>query len=354
MTATDNIAFSLHVATLVCHLYEERFGKVPDLGYLYRRALFSSFVTFVHSDISSEVKSRIRSRRPDLYERFHSATYERIAAWELPDFFARDLKAYWNADPSKELEERIFQFSKNWVSYQEAFVNDRVYLRSFEHPLSDIRKRFFADEFADLRELLKLEPSDHGESERFLMAIRRLQASFRWNRMRRSYPVSVMSHLFSIFFLSYLLGNIEGVSAERVTDFMKTALYHDIPEAITGDIITPTKKSVDGLETLIAEIEVEMFDEYLFDFIANRPFAADLKKRMLDPWNCDGGETVKLADVFSALFEAKIEVSANPEFAEAYRRIRRDLHRKYGRPSVDFLFRNGVEPFEENLEEVMG
>jgi putative hydrolase of HD superfamily len=209
------------------------------------------------------------------------------------------------------------------------------------------------EEYPEFLEYLKLDASEHSQNEKFLLSVRRLQSSFRWNRMRRQYPVSVMSHLFFIFFLSYIIGNVEEKTPSEVTDMMKTALYHDIPEAITGDIITPTKKSVAGFEELIAEVEVEMLDEYLLDFIRERSFFADLRKRMLEPWSCKNGDLVKLADVFSALFEAKIEGTANHEFAEVYRRVRRDLHKKFGRPSVDFLFRNGVDPFEENLEEIL-
>ncbi len=133
---------------------------------------------------------------------------------------------------------------------------------------------------------------------------------------------------------------------------MTTALYHDIPEAITGDVITPTKKSVPGFEELLSEIEEEMLDEYLIEHIRHQPFAAELKKRMLFPWECEHGNLVKLADVFSALFEAKIEVANSVEFDHVYRKIRKALH-KFPNPSVNFLFRFGVDPFEENLEEVL-
>jgi putative hydrolase of HD superfamily len=209
------------------------------------------------------------------------------------------------------------------------------------------------EEDSEFLDYLKFDTAEHSENEKFLLAIRRLQSSFRWNRMRRQYPVSVMSHLFFVFFLSYAIGNVEGKNVDEVTDMMKTALYHDIPEAITGDIITPTKKSVPGFEELIAEVEVEMLDEYLLDFMRGHGFLEDLRKRMLEPWSCENGKLIKMADVFSALFEAKIEAPVSYEFAEVYRRVRHDLHKRFESPSVGYLFRNGVDPFEENLEEIL-
>lgn len=259
---------------------------------------------------------------------------------------------YRSQNPEKVLEERIYQFSKNWVSYQEAYTSNFVYFRSYERPLADIRARYLSNEYEDLRPFLALDPVDHGENEQYLLSIRRLQSSFRWNHMRRTHPVSVMSHLFFIFFITYVIGNAEGLSEEETTDIMTTALYHDIPEAITGDVITPTKKSVPGFEELLSQIEEEMLDEYLIEHIRSKPFAAELKERMLNPWNCAHGNLVKLADVFSALFEAKIEVPNSVEFAHVYRKIRRNLH-KFENPSVNYLFRNGIDPFEENLEEIL-
>lgn len=352
VTATDNVAFSLHVVYLVARLYEAETGVTPDIGYLYRRALYSSFSTFLHSDISNEVKQMVKAKNPAIHQKLSDVAYDRLLAWDLPDFMERDVNAFRRPDPSKALEEKIFQFSKNWVSYQEAFTSNFVYFRAYERPLADIRARYLSPEYAELRPLLALDPVEHGESERYLLTIRRLQSSFRWNHMRRTNPVSVMSHLFFIFFITYVIGNVEGLSDEEVTDMMTTALYHDIPEAITGDVITPTKKSVPGFEELLSEIEEEMLDEYLIEHIRSKPFAAELKKRMLFPWDCDHGNLVKLADVFSALFEAKIEVPNSAEFDHVYRKIRKALH-KFPNPSVNYLFRYGVDPFEENLEEIL-
>ncbi|MDQ1343370.1 MAG: hypothetical protein QG650_89 [Patescibacteria group bacterium] len=352
VTATDNVAFSLHVAHLVALSYEAETGTKVDIGYLYRRALFSSFSTFLHSDISNEVKQHVKTKNPAIYQKLSDVAYDRLLAWDLPDFVRKDVETYRRPNSEKILEEKIYQFSKNWVSYQEAFTSNFVYFRSFERPMSDIRERYLSSEYAELRKYLALDPVDHAESELYLLAIRRLQSSFRWNHMRRTHPVSVMSHLFFIFYISYLIGNAEGLSEDAVTDIMTTALYHDIPEAITGDVITPTKKSVPGFEDLLAEIEEEMVEEYLIEHIRNQPFAAELKKRMLHPWDCDNGNLVKLADVFSALFEAKIEAANSEEFAHVYRKIRKNLH-KFENPSVAYLFRHAVDPFEENLEDIL-
>ncbi len=43
---------------------------------------------------------------------------------------------------------------------------------------------------------------------------------------------------------------------------MACAILHDLPEAFTGDVISPTKRKVEGLEEIISEIEKEFVQEW--------------------------------------------------------------------------------------------
>lgn len=62
--------------------------------------------------------------------------------------------------------------------------------------------------------------------------------------MTRKYNVSVLSHLAIVAYITYFLGIESGYDDARIDTMLEIALFHDIPEAITGDIITPTKKAV--------------------------------------------------------------------------------------------------------------
>lgn len=106
---------------------------------------------------------------------------------------------------------------------------------------------------------------------------------------------------------------------------MLTALYHDIPEAITGDIITPTKKAVPGLEEAIEKVEQEMVHDYLLSYIADASFHDMLAEKMLTPWQEKNGKLVKLADTLSAYYEAKIESDHNTSFAEVTEKLQKIL-----------------------------
>lgn len=157
---------------------------------------------------------------------------------------------------------------------------------------------------------------NQSDTERYLFIIHRLVSSFRWNRSNRKYPVSVLAHTYLITFFTYIIGNEEKLDHETISDMMLTALFHDVPEAITGDIITPTKKAVPGLEEAIEHIEKDMVEEYLLSYLASHNFMEIYKRKMLTPWKEKYGKLVKLADIYSAYFEAKIEGNTSPEYKE--------------------------------------
>ncbi len=133
---------------------------------------------------------------------------------------------------------------------------------------------------------------------------------------------------------------------------MLVGLFHDIPEAITGDIVAPTKQAIPGFEELLVGVEKELVDKYLLGYIRKYAFSDEYEKLMLDPWGQPNGKLVKLADHFAALFEAKMEASVDAEFDKVYKKIKKFLHASPYQ-SVDHLFKYGIDYFEDNLEDII-
>lgn len=326
-----------------------------DCDYIFRKVLFSSFSTFVHSDISSEVKDQIKEKNPTMYYELESIVYNMLSSWKLPIWMKKDMQEIHDLsrqeDHPYQKEDDLIAFSKFWASYHEAYFSNEVYLNVYRPAMDTIEQKMNQPRFDLFRSYIDLDPERQNDLERFLLSIRRLQFSFRWNRMRRHYPISVMSHLFLTSFIAYIIGNIEGKSREETTHMMMLALFHDIPEAITGDIVAPTKRAIDGFEELLQVIEKELVNKYLLGYIRKYTFCQQYERWMIDPWVQSDGKLVKLADNFSALFEAKIEASNSEEFDKIYKKIKKSLHSsQYA--SVDHLFKFGIDYFEDNIEEI--
>lgn len=351
ITTNDNLAFVLHTAMLLTSILEEKEWKKIDLWYIFKKVLFESFDTYILSDINSDVQYRVKQKNTAIFKLLQEKVHTFISELELPDRIKQDIKFIYEnkKNPKYELEDNIYQFSKLWVAYYEAYFNWKIYNDIYEPILKNMETRLNSKEFDLFKKYININKTEN-ELEKYLFNVRRLQFNFRWNRMKRLYPISVMSHLFISFFLSYIIWNIEWKDDKDIIQMMKIALFHDIPEAITWDIVTPTKKAIQWFEELLWEVEKEMLQEYLLVYLDKYKFKNEFLKYMVDPWEWELWKHVKLADIFSALFEARIEKS--DEYSKTYQNIKRYLH-TLPYSSINYMLKFWVDYFDDNIEDMI-
>ena len=86
----------------------------------------------------------------------------------------------------------------------------------------------------------------------------------RWSQTPRIPETSVMGHMFIVACYVYFLSlTIDACPARRVNNFF-SGLFHDLPELLTRDIISPVKKSFAGLGQIIREYEEGELDRRVF------------------------------------------------------------------------------------------
>lgn len=89
----------------------------------------------------------------------------------------------------------------------------------------------------------------------------------RWSRSPRIPATSVIGHMLIVAILAYLCAcEIGACPQRRVNDFLG-GLFHDIPEVLTRDIVSPVKNSVEGLDVLIKSIEKEQMEKVVYPLI---------------------------------------------------------------------------------------
>jgi len=115
----------------------------------------------------------------------------------------------------------------------------------------------------------------------------------RWARAPRIPRTSVLGHMLMVAIMSYLCSLRMNTSPQRMVSNFYTALFHDLPEVLTKDIITPVKKSVGGLEELIADYEEQVVKESLLPLLP-ATWRKDFEHLLLDPFrnrSREGGES---------------------------------------------------------------
>jgi putative hydrolases of HD superfamily len=190
--------------------------------------------------MSSELKYRIREHHGDMIGLLEKKMIQAILE-EIPH---ERIRSNFTQSYLPTPYDDLIACAKSWASYYEVYNNSLVFPDAYAKLLKNIEKRAIESPFWRMNHILDFDPHNQTQIEKFLLMIHRLASSYRWNQSRRSIPVSVLSHTYIITFFSYLIGIHEDLSDEDITDMLLTALYHDMPEAITGDIITPTKKAI--------------------------------------------------------------------------------------------------------------
>ena len=208
-------------------------------------------------------------------------------------------------------------------------VNEYVRLAKVEQELNhDIQK------YLDLRGLQLLATKQRPFE--FLLKIEQLRFQRRWNQTPRVPNTSVLGHSYFVAILTILLSreNSNKLCEKRIYNNFFSGLFHDLPEAVTRDIISPVKQATDELPQIVKHIEDEIVnkelvplmesfyaDELMYftsDEFQNRiyvdgkiqhvSFEELNEKYNDDKFNPVDGKLVRLCDHASALLEADISI----------------------------------------------
>lgn len=101
----------------------------------------------------------------------------------------------------------------------------------------------------------------------FASLVGELRFQQRWSRCPRIPETSVCGHMLIVAILAYFCSCETNACDERIANNFMAGLFHDIPEVLTRDIVSPVKNSVEGLDELIKSIEQEQMETVLYPLI---------------------------------------------------------------------------------------
>lgn len=101
----------------------------------------------------------------------------------------------------------------------------------------------------------------------FLSLLGKLRYQQRWSKASRVPETFVMGHMLVVAILSYFCALELGACGKRLENDFFGGLFHDIPEVLTRDIVSPVKSSVKGLDDIIKGIEEEQMEEVIFPLL---------------------------------------------------------------------------------------
>ena len=106
--------------------------------------------------------------------------------------------------------------------------------------------------------------SPHSALGQFARLSGQLRFQIRWADTPRIPETSVLGHMFLVAALAYCYSLSLGACPARCVNNFFSGLFHDLPELLTRDIITPVKRSVDQLPNLIRTYELQALEHHVF------------------------------------------------------------------------------------------
>jgi putative hydrolase of HD superfamily len=327
--------------------YEEDSGKEVDWIELIKMGIFEAIRRFIISDIKSPLFHEIIERR-EAFSKLNGFVYKQVEPHLTDEFkdLLGEFKEYLDRDPlrklkkrdddGKELAEHILRAAHLYASLWELNIIERVdpSTQDITRIKRDITRRL--ELFCDLIGMRKIltEHKIHG----FIDLCGRLRFQNRWSQTCKIPRTSVLGHMFFVACLSFLLTLKLKPKAcdKRVYNNFFGGLFHDLPEAVTRDIISPIKSIDDEMKNAIRQVEEEwinevlekkfkkswegeirrfIFDEFQSSIMVNgskQPTSSEdiSAKYNDDKYNPYDGFLVKAADKMSAFLEAYVSIQS--------------------------------------------
>jgi len=285
LVEVDKQAHKMIAAWLLFELNSQ--GMSPEeksaLGEdIVRGGIFDYLYRLVITDIKPPIFYQIKA---------NPAHYEKLTAWVLNELQPRVQplgKDFWGAMQThferqvrrdESLASRILDaahlFASRWEFH---LIRD---LNQWDEEMDEIEENFRQGleahlDLAGVRQLLEGPGTRLGK---FAFMCGRLRFQKRWSQTPRIPETSVLGHMFIVACLAYFFSIAVGACPVRRHNNFYAGLFHDIPELLTRDIISPVKSSVQGIGDLIREYEGREIEHRLFS-ILDRSVYTDLVARL--------------------------------------------------------------------------
>ncbi|WP_319471002.1 HD domain-containing protein [uncultured Pseudodesulfovibrio sp.] len=223
--------------------------------------LFDYLYRLVITDIKPPVFYRIKEN-PDDYRTLTNWVVNELRPRILPlgDDFMHRLDEYLMQPEDKGLGRRILHAAHLYASYSEFKLLKSI--NKMDHELSEIEASFI-DRLNDMRDIVgvsDLLDEDNTVLGKFARMCGRLRFQKRWSQTPRVPETSVLGHMFIVAAYSWFFSMEVGACRARAQNNFFAGLFHDLPELLTRDIISPVKAASQDIADLIHEYEIRELD----------------------------------------------------------------------------------------------
>ncbi|MPP95946.1 HD domain-containing protein [Campylobacter jejuni] len=263
-----------------------RMANLVELDKQAHKFIIAYFIAKMEKDVDMRViieggifeflsRVVVTDIRPDVYHEIVRQKKAEVNAWVLSKIepmiediedgeFLKRFEAYLNGNAyAKErlILKAASYFATRWefnIVYQtSAFLNDIDEIKNkVEEELEDYYELIGARKIALNQKIAKI-----------IDLSGRLRFQKRWAQTPRIPETAVLGHMLVVAILGYFYSLKIKACDKRLENNFYCALFHDLPESLTRDIISPVKYGIDGLHDIINDYEMKLINERILPFV---------------------------------------------------------------------------------------
>jgi putative hydrolase of HD superfamily len=319
--------------------------------------IFELLQRLVITDLKPPIFYKIKEDR-EKYKKLNEWVYKEIEPIISPlgKDFCKRFKAYFH-NSAGDINKKILSASHFYATKWEFDIIERANPDGYEIASIKQALRKKQDLYAELKGMVQLR--EQARYRDFIDLCGQLRFQARWANLHRVPKTSVIGHSLFVAVLSYLFSLEIKACDRRCLNNYFTGLFHDLPEVLTRDIISPVKRSVEGLSELIKQYEKEQMEKEVYGLIP-KEWHKDVKtftekefdsiitlrgrrKKLSsdeiseryneDIFNPRDGQLVKAADSLAAFIEAYVAIR-NGSYSREFQEAKLSFKDTYGRATI--------------------
>ncbi|MEG0831547.1 MAG: HD domain-containing protein [Acidaminococcaceae bacterium] len=256
-TELDKQAHKMMILYVLAKYEEQDHGAKLDWQVMIEGGIFE----FLHRIILTDIKPPVFHELMRVHgKKLNAWVYEELArrVSDLDPVFLAKMKHYFDTEDfkqEKKLLKAAHYLATEWEFRIIYHLNQGIY--GVEET-----KVAIANEIEDHYALAGVQKlALGGKTRKFIDLVGQLRFQKRWAQSPRVPETSVMGHVMIVAIFAYLCSQKLEACPKRVVNDFFCGLFHDLPEVLTRDIISPVKSSIPGLDSLIKEIEKQQIAE---------------------------------------------------------------------------------------------
>lgn len=235
-----------------------------DMRYIIEGGVFEFLSRVVVTDI-----------RPDVFHQIQKTKSVQINSWILTNLepLIEDIEdgkflerfKYFQDDKAHKKEKLILKAASYLATKWEFSI---VYQTSkFLNGIDELKQQV-DEELEDYYELIGVRKIAMNQKlARIVDLSGRLRFQKRWAQTERIPETAVLGHMLVVAIFGYFYSLKVSACDKRLENNFYCALFHDLPESLTRDIISPVKYGIDGLNEIISEYEMRLIEDKILPYI---------------------------------------------------------------------------------------